>query len=364
MSSLPQRHSLVNQTIAFLEGQIATDRWRDWLPAERTLAEMLQVSRSTLRRALKQMRRNGAIEATHGTGNRIRSRAAASSGRLHSVDVALLTPEPLERLSPNQTLWIDELRAMLSERGCHLHVIHGRQYARRDPSAALEKLVRHHPHACWILAKASVGCQRWFADRGLPCIVAGSCHVGVDLPYRDVDYRATCRHAAGILLGLGHRRLAFISQRTQFAGDIESETGFVETVRGSGHSEAIAVVCHHDATVTGMVHLLKRLTEQKPAPTALLVTNAYHALTIMSGLARIEWRVPTEVSVISRDEDPFLPFLVPSPARYVTRPQLYARSLLQPVLDLLEGRAVTQRAALLMPEFVRGETVAPAAGFR
>jgi hypothetical protein len=35
-----------------------------------------------------------------------------------------------------------------------------------------------------------------------------------------------------------------------------------------------------------------------------------------------------------------------------------AKSLLRPVLELLEGNAVTQRASLIMPEFFRGESIA------
>lgn len=359
MSGLPQRHSLVGQTVAFLDAQIAAGQWREWLPPERTLCETLQVSRSTLRRALAQMRRDGRIRSEHGAGNRILRGTKSRRGRLRSHDVALLVPEPLELLRPTQILWIDELRAMLSERGVRLHMLHGRQYFRANPGAALEKLVRLHPHGCWILALASRDCQQWFVKRGLPCVIAGSCHAGVDLPFRDLDHRAACRHAAGMLLALGHRKLALIAQKTRLAGDIESETGFLEGVRGSRHAEATAVVCHHDATVGGIVHSLKRLVAQKPRPTALLVANAYHCLAVVSGLAAMGIRVPAEVSVISRDEGSFLTFLLPTLARYVGNPRAFARSLQQPVLELLEGGGVTQRAMRLMPEFVRGESIAP-----
>jgi LacI family transcriptional regulator len=279
---------------------------------------------------------------------------------LRSTEIALLTPEPLERLRPTQTLWIDDLRAMLSERGCRLHVLHGRQYFRANPAAALEKLVRQHPHGCWILLLATPACQQWFARRGLPCLVAGSCSESVDLPFRDLDHRAMCRHAAGVLLGLGHRRLAFVAPEGALAGDLASEAGFLDGVRASGHPEAGASVCRLDASAAGILPALKRLMAQKPAPTALLVVNAHHCLAVASGLAALGWRVPAQVSIISRDEDPFLTFLVPTPARYVTSPRAYARGLLQPVLELLEGGAVTQRSWRLMPEFVRGASIGPA----
>ena len=357
MPGLPQRHSLVGQTVSFLDAQIAAGQWGEWLPAERALCETLQVSRSTLRRALAQLRRDGRIRSEHGAGNRILRGAKFRRGRLRSHDVALLAPEPLERLRPTQALWIDELRAMLNEHGVRLHVFHGAQYFRADPAAALEKLVRQNPHGCWVLTLASPGCQAWFARRGGPCVIAGSCHPGVDLPFRDLDHRAMCRHAAGVLLAAGHRQLAFLAQKTRLAGDIESEAGFLEGVRQSPHADASAQVCHHDATTAGIALALRRLLAQRPAPTALLVANAYHYLAVVSRLAQLGRLAPRDFSIISRDEDPFLTFLAPEPARYVASPRALAKSLLRPVLELLEHDAVSQRAARLMPRFIRGGTV-------
>lgn len=364
MSGIPQRHSLVAQTVAWLRGQIAAGQWRDWLPAERALCDSLQVSRSTLRRALVELKREKLVRAEHGAGNRIIvSDAAARSAvrqRAATRTVALLSPEPLELLRPTQALWIDELRAMLAERGCRLQVFHGRQYFRAKPEAALARLVRQHPHTCWILTLTNAAAQRWFARREALAIVAGSCHAGVDLPFRDLDHRAMCRHAAGVLLALGHRRLALLAQKTPLAGDLESEAGFMEGVAQSRQAGAHAIVAHHDATVGGLSNALRRLFAAPEPPTALLVANAYHYLTVATRLLQLGQQVPRDVSLISRDEDPFLSFVLPAPARYVASPRTFAKSLLQPVLELLEDGAVSQRAHRLMPEFMRGESVGPA----
>jgi DNA-binding LacI/PurR family transcriptional regulator len=60
----------------------------------------------------------------------------------------------------------------------------------------------------------------------------------LNLPFRDLDHRAICRHAAGILLGLGHRKLALVMQKSRRAGDLESEAGFLEGVKQSSHADA------------------------------------------------------------------------------------------------------------------------------
>jgi LacI family transcriptional regulator len=257
------------------------------------------------------------------------------------------------------TLWIDALRAMLSERGCRLHVFHGPQYFRTNPSAALEKLVSQHPHGCWILVLSNETTQRWFERNKVPCIVAGSVYEGLTLPFCDLDHRAVCRHAAGLLMSLGHRKVALLLRKSRRAGDLETEAGFVEGVRQSPHGDAEAVVAYHDATVASICSTVKRLMEQDPFPTALLVANAYHYLTVSGRLAQMGWKVPQDVSILSRDEDPFLPFVLPDPARYSASPHVMAKNLLRPVMELLEGGIIIHGSILIMPAFQRGESLAP-----
>jgi len=359
MKSIPRRQSLVSQTVSILRDEIHRGTWQDWLPGERALCESLQVSRNTLRAALAQLKQEKVVRSDHGAGNRILRNPRRPREALRSRDVALLAPEALERLRPSMTLWIDELRAMLSERGCRLHVFHGPQYYRDRPAAALQKLVDQHPHRCWLLTLSSAGMQRWFEEKAIPCVVAGSIYEGLTLPFRDLDHRALCRHAAGVLLALGHRKLALLTRKSSRAGDLESEAGFTEGVQGSPHAEAKVLVCHHDASVSGISRAVTRLLEQQDPPTALLVANAYHYLTVAGRLAQLGWRVPAEMALISRDEDPFLSFVVPEPARYVVSPLVMAKSLLRPVLELLEGGVITHREIRIMPDFLRGETLAP-----
>lgn len=359
MHSLPQRQSLVAQTVAFLNARIDSGEWHDWLPSERSLCELLQVSRNTLRAALAQLKAEGRIRPVHGAGNQILATAGRPAARPRSRDVALLTPEPIERLRPMQSLWIDDMRALLSERGLRLRVFHGRHYFAANPGPALQKLVARNPHGCWILMLAGETVQRWFHKNGIACIVAGSTYPGLELPFRDLDHRAMCRHAAGLLLGLGHRRLVMLAQKSRRAGDLESEAGFIEGVRQSRHPDADALVIYHDETVTSVAHAVRRILKLQPTPTALLVVHPHYYLAAASRLVQGGVSIPGQISLISRDDDPFLSFVVPMPARYVVSPHTMAKSLLRPVLELLEGSVVTQRAGRIMPEFLRGESIAP-----
>jgi len=85
----------------------------------------------------------------------------------------------------------------------------------------------------------------------------------------------------------------------------------------SRRAGAGALICRHDATADGIARVLDRLLARRPAPTALLVANAYHYLAVVSRLAQLGRLAPRDFSIISRDDDLFLTFLAPEPARYV-----------------------------------------------
>src|SRR5262249_6666686 len=133
MLPLPRRQTLVSQLSALLRAEIARGTWRDWLPNERTLSESLQVSRNTLRTALGHLERDGLIRALHGAGTRILAVPVENGATERSTDVAILTPEPLERLRPNMVLWIDQLRELCGARGYRVRVVHSGQCFRANP---------------------------------------------------------------------------------------------------------------------------------------------------------------------------------------------------------------------------------------
>ncbi|MBL9199148.1 MAG: substrate-binding domain-containing protein [Opitutaceae bacterium] len=359
MPSLPQRHSLVTQTAAILRQEIAKGTWREWLPGERPLCRLLQVSRNTLRTALEELQRARILDTRHGAGHRIARVPPGGSPAANPTAVTLLMPDPMEQLRPSQALWVDELRELLIDHGHRLRVLHGRPYFRPTARRALQRLVPQHPSACWILTLSTEPAQRWFAEAGVPCVAAGSIYPGIDLPSVDLDYRALCRHAVGAMLAAGHRRIVFLNHKSRRAGDLEGEGGFLEGARGSGCTSAEAQIVHHEATVDHLGRTVRRLMQQQRRPTALLVSSSNYYLTVASRLAQLGLRVPQDVSLISRDEDPFLPFVLPAPARYHTQPHDFAKRLLRVVLELIEDGLVTQRQIRIMPEFFRGESLAP-----
>ena len=350
--------SLSAQVADALREEINKGAWGEWLPGERALTDTFQVSRKTVRKALVLLSSEGQVEAVPTFGNRIV--AGKSKGR-RSVPaepvVTLLTPAPLDHMRPYTSLWVSHLKSLLIENGVRLRTMDGKKFFSRHPGPALEKLAGQQATACWLLANSTEATQRWFMEQGKACVIAGSCHPGIDLPHADLDHYALCRHAAGVLLGAGHRQVALLNERAGRAGDIESEAGFIAGVRDSPHPAASALVVHHEHSPGSLGKALQRLLEMPKPPTALLVSNGASYLTVISALAQRHLRVPQDISIISRDAEPFLDFLVPMPARYAASPNAFAKKLLKPLLQSLRGETIVPRSTRILPAYTKGASL-------
>jgi DNA-binding LacI/PurR family transcriptional regulator len=357
MTLIPHR-TVASQLAAQLRAELEKGTWRGWLPSERVLSRTLQASRNTVRAALEQLKAEGLVEPVRGLGNRVIGPTKSLSAREQAKTVGVLIPEPIGRLRPLIALWIDELKDLLIEEGYRLRIHEGGHYYQTNPARALERLIGQHPHSAWVLTLSSEAMQRWFARRGAPCLVAGSTYPDVTLPHYDLNYRAICRHAAGVLLRLGHRNLALLNRESRRAGDVDSERGFLEGVRQSTHPDATADIAYHRDDVESVARALRSLLDRKKPPTALVVSNSYAYLSAASLLAQRGLRVPRDISLISRDDDPFLGSLVPEPARYRVDPHAFAKKIVGSLLRILNRSPALRSPAPLLPKFAAGGSTA------
>lgn len=341
------RPSLSSQAATVLRAEIEAGAWGHRLPGERLLAERLGVSRPTLRAALDTLAAEGWLERRQGQATCVLRGGQRPTGQ--PCVVRVLTPVPLREMPPLTVCWLDELRERLASAGHPLELVVRPTLSTRGGGRALAHLERSHPGGVWILHLAPEGLQRAFAARGLPALVAGSAATGVALPSVDLDYRAVCRHAAGLLRAKGRRRLVLLLPDTAAPGDAESAEGFLEGFPG-------ARVLRHDGTPAGLCRLVHSACAGREGADAFVVGRSAHALTVLTHLLGEGLRVPRDVALIARDGDAFLAHAVPSPARYVSDPRRWAGAVARLVLRLAEGGR-TRSQHRLMPDFVAGGTL-------
>lgn len=353
MSHLPHRRSLATQLGEILRKEMEDGRWGQWLPEERKLARMFQVSRFTLRRALSLLREQGLLETRHGIGTRITVRRTPARRRRTNASIGVLIPRALEEFRYFITLVVDDLKTLLFDRGLQLMIhVHPQVQARR-PTHLLEKLVRQQKHSCWMLMACGPDTQQWFSRNGIPAVVSGTCDAALGLPFVCLDNHALGRHAALTLLQHGHRQSGAILSRSN-----PGLRSGLDSVVGANVSDGTRMtVCEVDDNAPAVARAVDRLLALPQRPSALFLAESSFYLAAFSRLAQLGLRVPQDMSLVCRDDEPYLASLLPTPVRYSKNPHLYAKLLAVHVGKLLDQEPVTQHGTFMMPEFLPGESL-------
>lgn len=356
---LPRRLSLVAQTVMILRRNLEAGEWREFLPGEMELCERFQISRVTLRAALEQLQREKWIKGGQGRRRRILVQPKGKAARTQSHVVVLLSPVSILTLPTSVLFWVDALREHLASAGYRLEFHASQACYSQQPERAIESVAAQMRAVAWVLYLSTEAMQRKFCERQLPCVIAGSPHPNIGLPSVDVDYAAACRHAAGMLVSRGRRRLALLMPRGGQAGNLQSEAGFREACEGAHNSGVEMKVIHHKGTPMDVCRRLDDLLRPQHAADGLLVAKPLHVVTAVSHLLRRGVSLGKDLALISRDNDPFLECVVPTVARYERTPEAFARKVSRLVLDLVREGSSAPHHHLLMPSFVEGETLGP-----
>ena len=354
MQAVPHLPSLITHSTDFLREALRRGEWTDVLPSERALCARLRISRPTLRAVLLRLQKEGMVSAVENKRRRVLAGGSKAQPVRRTTVIGLLTPVPAQMMPPFALFWLDALRGLLAEAGFTLELHSAEACFSSRPATALKKLVQHAPVDAWVLFRSTPLMQHWFAGQDVPAVVAGSCAGDVRLPSVDIDYRATCRHAAAMLARKGHRRIALLLPDPGHGGDVESEHGFREALAGTG---AMTRVLRHQQGAAQVCRCLDEVLSRREAPTAFLVARSTHTLTVITHLLRLGRRLPQEAAVVSRDDDAYLDHVVPKVSRYAADPAKFARRLARLVLELAQTGRTSTTPVRLMPDFRRGETV-------
>lgn len=358
-SPMPMRGSLVEECVKVMCLRMSAGEWQDFLPGERRLAEILHVGRDTIRLALVRMERAGWV-APVGVGARRRilqgGKQVTPRDEGRALKIATLVHCRIELLPQPILLELDHLRQALAATGGSLEVVSPAWYEQRNPEKRLEALVREQPADAWLLFRSSAAVQGWFMKRRLPALIRGYPHPGIEMPYLDVDWMATARHAAAQLWRLGHRRVVVLAP-------VEVLMGVAAAVRGVlefNEPGFKAVALTEDGSAVGVARVLARVLAMPEPPTALIVTRSRQAATALTWLASQGVKVPEHLSLITLGWEPFLDHLVPEISGYRIHPEPVAKLVVRRMERLAVGGATPPGSTWITPEVVKGKSmVAP-----
>jgi DNA-binding LacI/PurR family transcriptional regulator len=349
--------SLPHQVAELIKSGIESKRWVNRLPGERVLVQELGVSRRTIRQALTMLRSSKLIKCETGRGHKILpiTHYSKRGGTIKGVGLIISSPVELQRTFTN--LWINELRSFLANYDINLRVFSGKKYYSGSPGKTLAKLIHNEPQRAWVITESTAMIQNWFESNHVNSVIVGSPHGETSIPSVDLDYRAVGRHAAGEFLRAGHRCIAIMIGDPARGGDNECVAGFEAAIKAHQTEDIDFIVARHTLTPESIFRSIQILLRRKTTPTAMLVGNSPHYLTVHTAFCSLGLKIPENITLISRDDDPYLRFVHPEPARYSCPPVQMAKRVGRIILKIHEASIIKQPPDKLMPTFLEGATL-------
>lgn len=355
--ALSRASSLTVQAVQWLRKALADRIWTGILPGERELCDCIGVSRPTLRLALEQIEKDGLVEVTHGKRRRIIAHpsVAIRTGPAKRI-IGMLLAEPGYVRLPFQSGIFETMRDRLEKLGLLVETHVSAPCFSGRPDRALEKLTSLHRVDAWLLVHSPPSTQNWFARNHVPCVVAGSCEPSTLLPSVDIDHGAACHHAVGVLARAGRKNIALLTPKRAQPGDIESEMEFQSAVKA--HRGAIASrVIRHEESVPGVMRSLDALLSRESSTDAIIVARPSYALAALTYLQKSGCRIPKDMALIARSDDPMLDFATPRISCYRAEAAVYGRQLADGLAEVVASGFGSHRRARQLPVFMPGETV-------
>lgn len=206
--------------------------------------------------------------------------------------------------------------------------------------------------------------------RGVAVSVAQDFSPDPEVPAVRVDVEQGARLAVRHLVQLGHRRIAHVSNRRELVRQAArpEETvdgrfrGYQDALAEAGIAYDPALVYGTDASARGGAAAAAAVTARPgPACTAVFAFNDLVAMGLLHGLAMMDVRVPTDLSVVGFDGIDLTEFSVPSLTTVSHPRHELGRRAVALLCDQLDGKPVAERDCVLAPSLVvRGSTGAPA----
>ena len=196
-------------------------------------------------------------------------------------------------------------------------------------------------------------------DDGFPVVIQGSLG-GLDAPSVDIDNVAAAAGAVRHLLGLGHRRIACITNAPlTYTAAHERLQGYREALEAAG-IEYDDTLVEEGAFDAASGERAANTLLGRTAFSAMFVASDVLAIGAASALREMDRRVPDEVSIVGFDDIALAAYVDP-PLTTVRLPAFeIGQAAGRALLDRIADRAVALRTLLPTELIVRGSTAPPA----
>ena len=360
MSDVLRRLTAGEQAAEHLRQRIESGNMDGPLPGVLRLSRMLGVSPATVRAALGQLEEEGwVLPAAAG-----RPRVIAGAGevpaarRPRALRLMILPGERLEDEDAPCRQMLFDLKAALESEGHSCHFAAKSQSQVGYATERIQRLVAGCEADAWLVLGGKREVLEWFAARSVPTMALGGVTAGLRIAATGMETVAPFRAALRHLMGLGHRRITFLSPA--FLRDRAGSPyvrAMQEELAAGGLASGDYNVPDFDETPEGVRALLRENFRVTP-PTAIIVTYTTWLVTLLAFMARRGLRPGRDVSVLSLGYDLWLPWHYPAVAHFVGDEPRVLRHILQWIRNVARGREDVRQLRFPL-RFVDGASVGP-----
>jgi LacI family transcriptional regulator len=176
-------------------------------------------------------------------------------------------------------------------------------------------------------------------SRNTPLVISGRKATGERVYSLDVDSTSGARLATEFLIGLGHRRIAFIAGPSDHPDALQRLAGYKAALAANRIPFAAGLVTSGQYTEAGGLAAMDRLLDARADFTAVFAANDQSAYGAMLALYRRGRAVPGDVSVVGFDDLPGSSFTVPPLTTMHRSIDEVGEAAATAVIDLIKGRA-------------------------
>jgi DNA-binding LacI/PurR family transcriptional regulator len=187
-------------------------------------------------------------------------------------------------------------------------------------------------------SEMDVGLIKELSRRGVPLVFMDVGQVGARMSHVRIDYANGMRQAVDHVLGLGHKRVAFISGPLDLQSARTRRQAFLDGMRARGLKPDPKLVREGTHTAEGGQHAMTTILRNPKRPTAVVCSNDWTAIGALHALGAAGLRVPADVSLVGFDDIPLASYTNPPLTSVRVSPADVGSTAFDAVFRLIDGQ--------------------------
>jgi DNA-binding LacI/PurR family transcriptional regulator len=199
------------------------------------------------------------------------------------------------------------------------------------------------------------------AERRIPIVFLDTARVGAGVSKIKVDYSQGINEAVQHIVGLGHKRIAFVSGPVELRSAETRRTAFLKCLRQYGAMPDENLIAHGNHRIDGGQAAMEQLLALPHRPTAVLTSNDLTAMGVLRAIYKAKLRVPEDISVVGFDDIELSEFTHPALTTVrLSRTELAQRAF-EALATLITGKSEKGRQYDIETHLVVRDSTGPVA---